>query len=74
MDVAVAAAEDRRQHVHLPIQGMTCATCAGRVERALNRLPGVEASVNLAGETADVRYDAAELGPDRLAEAIEDAG
>ena len=37
------------QHVSLPIEGMTCATCAGRVERALSALPGVAvASVNFA--------------------------
>ena len=37
------------QHISLPIEGMTCATCAGRVERALCALPGVAAaSVNFA--------------------------
>ncbi len=41
--------------IALPIAGMTCAACAGRVERALLKLPGVrEASVNLASETASV--------------------
>ena len=74
MDAPVAVAEDRRQHLLLPIEGMTCATCAGRVETALNRLPGVAASVNLASEVADVRYDPAVLGPDRLAGAVADAG
>ena len=72
--VAVAAAEGRREHVRLPVEGMTCATCAGRVERALNRLPGVEAGVNLAGETAEIDYDPARIAPDRLATAIEEAG
>jgi len=39
----------------LPIEGMTCASCAGRIERALSRLPGVAAvRVNLAAETAEV--------------------
>ena len=38
----------------LPIAGMTCAACATRVERVLNRLPGVNASVNLATENAHV--------------------
>ena len=43
------------QAVELSIGGMTCATCAGRVERALNKLPGVRsASVNLATERAHV--------------------
>jgi len=39
----------------LPITGMTCASCAGRVERALARLPGVvTAQVNLASEHAEI--------------------
>jgi Cu+-exporting ATPase len=42
--------------VTLPVEGMTCASCVSRVERALGKLPGVaEASVNLAAETATVR-------------------
>ena len=41
----------------LAVDGMTCASCAGRVEKALARLPGVEsAQVNLASETAQVRW------------------
>lgn len=43
--------------VTLEIEGMTCASCVGRVEKALKSVPGVlEASVNLATETAQVRY------------------
>ncbi|MBV9114620.1 MAG: copper-translocating P-type ATPase [Hyphomicrobiales bacterium] len=58
----------------LPIEGMTCATCAGRVEKALAALPGVTAEVNLASERADVDFDPARLEPARLAEAVERAG
>ena len=43
--------------VELDIGGMTCASCATRVERKLNRMPGVEASVNYATEKARVRTD-----------------
>ena len=44
--------------VSLSITGMTCAACAGRVERALARVPGVtDASVNLATEVAQVRFE-----------------
>jgi P-type Cu+ transporter len=43
----------------LPIQGMTCASCAGRVERALRQLPDVtSASVNLASEQARIEAPA----------------
>ena len=42
--------------VELRIGGMTCASCAARVERKLNKMPGVAATVNFATETARVRY------------------
>ena len=59
----------------LAISGMTCASCVGRVERVLARLPGVEeATVNLATETAMVRHYAVAGLPARLAEAVTAAG
>ena len=61
--------------VRLDITGMTCAACAGRVERALARTPGVvKATVNLALERADIAV--APDGPDRdaLTGAVRDAG
>ncbi|MEA2123468.1 MAG: P-type Cu+ transporter, partial [Solirubrobacteraceae bacterium] len=41
----------------LPITGMTCASCANRIERRLNKLDGVQATVNYATEKASVSYD-----------------
>ena len=38
----------------LQVEGMTCASCAARIEKKLNRVPGVQASVNYATETAHV--------------------
>ena len=52
------------QHLELPITGMTCASCANRIERNLNQLDGVSASVNYATETAAVDYEAS-VAPDR---------
>ena len=47
----------------LPVSGMTCASCAGRVERALRKVPGVQdASVNLASEQARVQLAAPSNG------------
>ncbi|MGC5171259.1 cation transporter, partial [Microbacterium sp. DT81.1] len=46
--------------VELEISGMTCASCATRIERKLNKLPGVEATVNYATEKARVRADGVE--------------
>ena len=47
------------QHVDLAITGMTCASCSARIERKLNKLDGVEASVNLATEKASVSFPSA---------------
>jgi len=61
--------------ITIPVEGMTCASCVRRVERALSKVPGVdEASVNLATETAHVRFDPTIAGPDQLVAAIEKAG
>jgi Cu+-exporting ATPase len=62
------------QHLDLPITGMTCASCANRIERRLNDLDGVTASVNYATEKATVDFDAAAVAPDELVAAVEAAG
>ncbi|MFK5645921.1 heavy metal translocating P-type ATPase [Ornithinimicrobium sp. LYQ121] len=46
-------------HVDLAISGMTCASCSARIERKLNKIDGVEASVNLATEKASVSFPSA---------------
>ncbi|WP_233547105.1 cation transporter [Exiguobacterium sp. AM39-5BH] len=43
--------------VELSIQGMTCAACSARIEKVLNKMDGVEATVNLPLETATIRVD-----------------
>jgi Cu+-exporting ATPase len=62
------------ERVELPISGMTCASCARRVEKRLNRLEGVEASVNYATETASVSFDRRAVPAERLVDAVEEAG
>jgi Cu+-exporting ATPase len=71
---AVDAPGPGARRVVLPVEGMTCATCAHRVERALEALPGVRASVNLAGEQADVHFDPVRVVPVALTDAVERAG
>ena len=57
------------------VTGMTCASCVGRVERTLKKVPGLlEATVNLANEKATVRYLAGEVEPRDLEKAVEGAG
>ncbi len=67
-------APDSRNSVDLPIEGMTCAACAARIEKQLNKLPGVSAAVNFASERARVEFDAAAVSPPQLVETIERAG
>src|ERR671915_35314 len=63
------------REVTFGVTGMTCASCVGRVERALGKVPGVlEARVNLANERATVVYLAGEVEPRDLEMAIEGAG
>ena len=62
------------QRVELGLEGMTCAACAARIEKVLNRVPGVEANVNFATETATARFDAALADPGALVAAVERAG
>src|SRR5262245_56237964 len=59
--------------IELAIGGMTCASCAARIEKRLNRLDGVTATVNYATEQASVSYPATVLPADLVA-AVEQAG
>jgi Cu+-exporting ATPase len=60
--------------VDLSVGGMTCASCAARIEKKLNRLDGVSASVNFATEQASVRYDPALVSPTDLITTVEATG
>ena len=62
------------ERVRLEIEGMTCASCAARIERKLNKLDGVEASVNYATEQASVEFDPARVQLERLIRTIEAIG
>ena len=63
-----------RAHVDLDLSGMTCASCAARIEKRLNRLDGVTATVNFATEKAAVDYDRTRVAPDELVAAVEAIG
>ena len=61
--------------VSFPVEGMTCASCVNRITRFLNKVEGVEAAnVNLASESATVRYDAERLTVADLVAAVDAAG
>ena len=61
-------------HLDLRIDGMTCASCASRIERKLNRLGGVSATVNYALERAAVDFDPDHVTAEELVEAVEAVG
>ena len=65
---------EHTQHVDLLVGGMTCASCVGRVEKKLNRLDGVSATVNLATASASVDYDPTLVDPANLVATVERTG
>ena len=72
-NVHATASPDARHEVQLSISGMTCASCAARIEKKLNKLDGVTASVNYATEKATVAYPDA-VTPDDLVATVEATG
>ncbi len=59
----------------LDLEGMTCSSCAMRIEKGLKKVPGVkDASVNLASELATVTYDAAQTGVEQMVQKVEAVG
>ncbi|HEU4649307.1 MAG TPA: heavy metal translocating P-type ATPase, partial [Gemmatimonadales bacterium] len=59
----------------IPVTGMTCAACSARVQRSLEKTPGVSsAAVNLMTGTASVDFDPAAVSPERLVQVIQDTG
>ncbi len=66
------AAESRAT---LALEGMTCASCAMRIEKGLKKLPGVkDASVNFATEQATVMYDPAKTGMEQMVQKVDAVG
>mgnify|MGYP001056334188 CR=1 FL=1 len=58
----------------LGVTGMTCTACSGRVERKLNKVDGVEATVNFATESAAISYDPLKVDKNALIEVVRGAG
>ena len=57
--------------IELELSGMTCAACAARIEKKLNRMDGVTATVNYATEKATVTFDGAAVRPSDLIATVE---
>jgi P-type Cu+ transporter len=65
---------ETREQATLALEGMTCASCAARIERTLNKVEGVEATVNYATETASFTFDPSVVAPDQLTAAVDRIG
>jgi P-type Cu+ transporter len=63
-----------KEQITVDITGMTCASCSTRIEKVLNKMDGVEATVNLAMENASVQYDKEKIKPDAIFNKINDLG
>jgi Cu+-exporting ATPase len=66
--------ETPTRRVDLELEGMSCAACATRIEKSLNELEGVQATVNFATEKAAVRYDEGRVRIGDLVRAVESVG
>jgi Cu+-exporting ATPase len=63
------------EKISLPVEGMTCASCVARVEKAIKKIDGVkEVSVNLATEKATVEFEKSKVDVEKIANRVEDAG
>ncbi|NNM77779.1 copper-translocating P-type ATPase [Sphingomonas sp. ID1715] len=73
--LAATHEDDARSSLELPIEGMSCASCVGRIEQAIGKLPGVEdVSVNLATERARIAFASGQVVPEAVVNAVRDAG
>ena len=73
MTTQVSGVDDKSNDVELTIGGMTCASCAARIEKKLNKMDGVSASVNYATEKAKVTYTGA-VQPEDFVATVEATG
>jgi len=73
--ITAAGYKTAEQEVSLSVLGMTCASCVGRVEKALKATPGViDAAVNLAAESALVHFESGQATPESLVDVVNKAG
>ena len=73
--MAEAPKHKKSRKVTIPVTGMTCASCAAAIEKALSKLPGVSrVNVNLASEKASIEYDPSKVDIKTLIDTVSDAG
>ena len=70
----MTATDPTPARLDLPISGMTCSSCAAKIEKRLNAIDGVRATVNYATDKAAVTYDADTVTPESLCDAVANLG
>ena len=73
-EATTLTANDTLEHIDLQLTGMTCAACAMRIEKKLNRLDGVTATVNYATERATVAFEPTRANTEALITAVQSIG
>src|SRR2546429_308034 len=74
-DITILSQGEREGRALLALEGMTCASCAMRIEKGLKKVPGVkDASVNFATEQATVTYDPSQSGIVQMVQKVEAVG
>jgi Cu+-exporting ATPase len=74
VELIMKTSQNVLETIDLAVEGMTCAACAARLEKQLNRLPGVEAVVNFAAERARIRYAVGAADTERLLATVAKTG
>ncbi|GCE10603.1 heavy metal translocating P-type ATPase [Tengunoibacter tsumagoiensis] len=75
IDAYTQAQQEETARITLALEGMTCASCAMRIEKGLKKVPGVtDATVNLATEIGTVTYNPSETGIEQLVQKVETVG
>lgn len=64
----------KKEDLNLNITGMTCAACSNRIEKVLNKMDEVDATVNLTTEKASIQYDKNKVVPEDITKKINDLG
>ncbi len=70
----IANAENLSEHINIGLTGMTCAACAMRIEKKLNKLDGIAATVNYATEKASIQFDPNLVDPTTMVTTVESIG
>src|SRR5579875_3723935 len=75
LQLADNQAQKQQEQAQFAIEGMTCASCAMRIEKGLKKLPGIlDARVNLATERATVLFDPAQIEPQQMIQKVDTIG